>query len=315
MKVAHRLALALVLASGCAHGRDAALARIVAAPYTPQSIGPDTRVMLVAGGDDVANFAEEVVRQRKLWRGAGLSENAIACYWAKPKGRALRRDRRQYRRLAPALAGCGEASPAVVLADLAELAQAAPPWLYLYVSGHGVPSLDEAPGTWTLPPEERAWLRQPALALDGDPALRVQETAALLDARRSGTPDAALLFSPATLRAALARLPDATEKLVVLQGCFSGGFVVGPDAITHAHRVTALTAAAADRPSFGCGSGNRTTFWGGALQHELEHRVRFGDTPPALEWHAVHEDVAKRVTRLERALGQQPSRPQFRRSR
>jgi hypothetical protein len=39
--------------------------------------------------------------------------------------------------------------------------------------------------------------------------------------------------------------------------------------------------------------------------------VHNGDTPERLPWHELHEAVAARVTRLERALGQKPSRPQF----
>ncbi|MBX7081572.1 MAG: C13 family peptidase [Nannocystaceae bacterium] len=306
------LALALVAAAGCGHGARAKAQ--LAAPYHPQQTRGDTRILLVAGGDDVANFAEEVVSQRKLWRGAGVPREAIACYWAKPRGRAWAKDRRQYDKLARALASCGRASPATVLDDLAALAVTPPRLVYLYVTAHGVPALSQASGAWTLPPEERSWLAQPALALDGDPGLRVQDTAALLQARREGRPDAALVLTPATLHAALSRLPEDTRKIVVLQGCFSGGFVEGPHSLVGVPNTTVLTAAAADRPSFGCGSGTRTTFWGGALERVLGDHVGFGTTPAQLPWHAIFEQVERRVTRLERALGQKPSRPQYRSS-
>ncbi|MFO0637342.1 MAG: C13 family peptidase [Nannocystaceae bacterium] len=306
------VALALGGAIGCGHGARAQAQ--LAAPYHPQQTAGDTRILLVAGGDDVANFAEEVVAQRKLWRGAGVPRDAIACYWAKPQGRAWTKDRRQYQRLARALASCGRASPATVLDDLAALAASPPALVYLYVTAHGVPQLSQAAGAWTLPPEERSWLAQPALALDGDPALRVQDTAALLQARRDGRPDASLVLTPATLHQALARLPADTRKIVVLQGCFSGGFVDGPHSLAAVPNTTVLTAAAADRPSFGCGSGTRTTFWGGALERVLGDHVDFGTTPAELPWRTIHEQVARRVTRLERALGQKPSRPQFRTS-
>jgi Peptidase C13 family len=302
------LAIAATLAIGCGHARMPAA---FSAAYAHPSISRATRVMLVAGGDDVANFAAELTAQRKIWRGAGIEADQIACYWSKPSARAFAKDRRQYQRLVVGMQDCGPASPARVLADLAALADDPPPYLYLYVTGHGVPSLGASPTTWVLPPDERALLGTAALALDADPLLRVQHTDALLRAHRAGVPDRELVMTPATLRDALSRLPGSTRKIVVLQGCFSGAFVAGAGTLADLPNTVVLTAAAADRPSFGCGSGTRTTFWGGALGHELRDAVHRGDTPEKLQWHAIHEAVARRVTRLERALGQKPSRPQY----
>ncbi len=300
-----RAALAMVL--GACAGRS----RGLAAPYPEHPLPPSTRVLLVAGGDDVANFAAEVIAQRRMWRAAGLSSDAIACYWAKPQGRAWARDRAQYRRLAPALVECRQASPARLQADLAQLAAQRPAWLYLYVTAHGVPSLASPKSSSHLPPDERALLRSPALALDGATATRVQHVDAILAARRGGAPDDDLVFTPRSLRLALDRLPASSDKIVVLQGCFSGAFLTGDDGLNRLDNTVVLTAAAADRPSFGCGSGTRMTFWGGALMRELRRRVRPGVTPTSLPWQAIHHDVARRVGKLERALGQLPSRPQF----
>ncbi|MBC8068960.1 MAG: hypothetical protein IAG13_11555 [Deltaproteobacteria bacterium] len=299
---------AAAVPSGCGHTKTPAATTV---PYASPTLSRDTRVVLVAGGDDVANFAAEVAAQRQIWRRAGLAPEQIACYWSRPGRRAYARDRRQYRSVLEAMRECGPASPARVLADLASLADDPPPYLYVYITGHGVPRLGAPPSAWVLPPEERALVGSAALALDATPELRVQHLSALLRAHRAGVPDRELVLSPATLREALARLPDSTRKLVVLQGCFSGAFVAGAGTLADLPGATVLTAAAADRPSFGCGSGTRMTFWGGALEHDLRKRVGRGDTPERLPWADVHRVVAERVTRLERALGQRPSRPQF----
>ncbi len=271
-----------------------------------------TRVMLVAGGDDVANFAQEVARQATLWRRAGVAATEIACYWARPTPEALRDDRRQYRRLGDAMASCAEASAARVLADIEASADLAPTYFYLYVSAHGVQNLGGGLQRWSLPPDERAFLAQPALALDADPRVRIGDAAGLLAARASGEPPSdRIALTPTSLAAALARFPASTHKIVVLQGCFSGGFLTGPGRLTAVPNTTVLTAAAADRPSFGCGSGAKETFWGGALRRTLARAAHGGHAPDAVDWHAIHVEVKRRVRALERALGQRPSHPQY----
>jgi hypothetical protein len=246
-----------------------------------------------------------------MWRTAGVAEDEIACYWAQPTARAWRRDRRQYRRLAPALAGCRPATAARVLADIAEIGRSAPPWFYLYVTTHGVQMLASDQSGWYLDADEREFLAQHALSLDADRRLRLQHVGNLLEARRAGVREDAIAMTPKTLRRALESIPTETRKVVVLQGCFSGGFLQGPDSLAAVPDATILTAAAADRPSFGCGSGTRTTYWGGAFGHELRTRVRRGMTPAEVDWREVYDAVSRRVTRLERASGQKPSRPRF----
>jgi hypothetical protein len=306
---ARALVLGLFVASACASAHRRASAS--ASDYADEPLSPRTKVMLVAGGDDVANFAAEVVEQRRMWRAAGLSDDEIACYWAPPTPRAKRRDRRQYKALAAALTDCRPASAARVLADIAEVGGRAPPWFYLYITTHGVQALGTEESGWYLDADEREFLDQHALSLDADPALRLQHVGNILEARRSGVPDDELVMTPAALRRALEWFPEDSEKIVVLQGCFSGGFISDPVALGDLANTTVLTAAASNRPSFGCGSGTRTTFWGGALDRELRKRVHLGVTPPEVDWRAVHDAVSRRVTKLERRLGQRPSRPQF----
>ncbi len=304
------LGACLASTAGCASRR--ASSGWVDAPYPVLEPSSSTRIMLVAGGDDVANFAQEVAHQRQIWRRAGIAAADIACYWAKPTPAGRHADRRQYDALGDEMSRCGEASAAVVLDDIERVASSAPSYFYLYVTAHGVASLGGDARTWVLPAEEQAFLAQPALALDADPAVRVGDTNALLRAyaTRSRRVDR-IALTPASLRTALAAFPPSTHKIVVLQGCFSGGFLRGADALTGLPNTTVLTAAAADRPSFGCGSGTRETFWGAAMGRELGERVHPGVSPDELVWHDVYVEVSRRVRKLERALGQRQSHPQF----
>jgi hypothetical protein len=305
--VALALVLGLLFASGCAHRG----ASPFPAPYVDEPIAPEVKVMLVAGGDDVANFAAEVVEQRRMWKAAGVADEEIACYWAQPTARAWKKDRRQYKSLASAVEGCRPATAERVLADIADVGRRSPEWFYLYVTTHGVQMLAPDAAGWYLDADERLFLEQHALSLDADPKLRLQHVDQILAARREGVTDDGLVMTPATLRRALETFPADAEKIVVLQGCFSGGFIAPHDSLAGLSGTTVLTAASADRPSFGCGSGTRTTFWGGALNKELRKHVRPGVTPPEVDWKAVHESVSRRVTKLERSLGQKPSKPQF----
>lgn len=297
-----------VLAAAC--NRNAAAPGWTEAPY-PTVDATGTRVMLVAGGDDVANFAQEVVDQRRMWRATAVPDDAVSCFWAKPTKRAWAGDRRQYGALAEVVNECAAASPGIVLDAIRAAAASDPEDFYLYITSHGVPSLGGDEHGWVLPPEERAFLDQHALALDATRP-RVGDPAGLLTTwhNEPGKREQ-LVMTPAALRDALLAFAPHTRRVVVLQGCFSGGFLDGPDSLRSVPNTVVLTAASSDRPSFGCGSGTRTTFWGGALSRELDDRLGRRTTPQAIDWFDVHRNVARRVRNLERALGQRPSQPQF----
>lgn len=109
-------------------------------------------------------------------------------------------------------------------------------------------------------------------------------------------------LEPATLRALL----DASgieHRVVVVSACYSGGFL----AALRDPGTLAITAARADRPSFGCGTESELTYFGRAflvdgLNAHLDFRAAF--------------DAARvAVTRRERAEDYPPSWPQMRAGR
>jgi hypothetical protein len=108
--------------------------------------------------------------------------------------------------------------------------------------------------------------------------------------------DAAL--RPNQLAAALAQGCRTAPTVVVVSSCYSGGFVGG--AMARPNRVV-LTAARADRPSFGCAVGRRYSFFDECLLAAL---------PRVSTWRRVFGGAGGCVARMEKRLGERPSEPQ-----
>jgi hypothetical protein len=90
-----------------------------------------------------------------------------------------------------------------------------------------------------------------------------------------------------------------TWKVIVLSACYSGGFI---DALKDEHTIV-MTAAASDRPSFGCADNNTFTYFGEALfNYHFSNGLSFVDG----------FDKAKAlITQWEIEQEQQPSNPQI----
>ncbi len=329
------LGLAALAAIACgpgAGGQTSVPADVFAGrPYAQGPASSSTKVFLVAGGTDVANFAAEVLEQRTLWRRAGLREDEIACYWAKPTERGWADDHAQYQELETALRSCREATPARLAADLRVAAKASPDFVYLYISSHGLPSqlrsLEASKSRATarfvdsLSAAERDVLDPPAIALDAGEGPALGEARGVVRALRAGASPSDVVFTPTTLGPLLQAFPEQTRKVVVLQACFSGGFIdhhiggevaeaVGANVLLSTPGLTVLTATAAERPSFGCGSGEARTYFGGAYNKALE-RALLEHAPESLPWRSIYEDVVFAVEVMESIKGQRASVPGF----
>lgn len=104
-----------------------------------------------------------------------------------------------------------------------------------------------------------------------------------------------------TPKALRALLDDAGigPRIVVVSACYAGGFVPAlraPDTLV-------ITAAAADRPSFGCGSESTITFFGRAWLLDGLNRDR--------DFTAAYRHATRAITARETDLGFTPSRPQI----
>ena len=87
-------------------------------------------------------------------------------------------------------------------------------------------------------------------------------------------------------------------QVVTLSACFSGTFL---EPLAHPNRLV-MTAARADRSSFGCENGRDFTYFGEALKDGL--------TALAPDYVAAFEAARAAVTQREKAEAKDPSHPQ-----
>ncbi|MEE9405251.1 MAG: C13 family peptidase [Algisphaera sp.] len=271
-------------------------------PYTTESFNPHTRVFLFAASADVANFAQETIDQRNTWVARGVAPHQIACYHARPTRKAYLKDAAQYNALRNDLAAFYPATLSTLRRHLNAAAATPPAHVYLYFTGHG-----QRPGSARMSlaqrkhPQTRAlFARIPGLnqhrltnnALDtGTANLRMK-----LHAVSHGTPEHDVFLTPTALHDMLAVFPPSTRKTVVLQGCYTGGF---SPALARVPNLTLLTAAQADRPSFGCAAGNRVTVFGQCFADALAHQP---GRPSNIDWSALHTKLIRTVEARETAM-------------
>ncbi len=103
---------------------------------------------------------------------------------------------------------------------------------------------------------------------------------------------------PEELAQALSRGCAMVPTVVIVSGCYTGGFAAGP--MAEPNRII-LTAARRDRPSFGCQVERTYTVFDQCL---------LGALPQSANWQAVFSRTSRCVSRQEHARGELPSEPQ-----
>jgi hypothetical protein len=135
-----------------------------------------------------------------------------------------------------------------------------------------------------------------------------QEDVLVLYATTHGRPGDGLIYkargaaadaiTPYRLASMLNRL-DVPNRLIILQACYSGQFIPS----LASDRTVVITAAARDRPSFGCTPGNDWTFFGHAFVNQALRKP----APLAQQFREARNLIGK----WERKAGLQPSQPQI----
>jgi hypothetical protein len=106
------------------------------------------------------------------------------------------------------------------------------------------------------------------------------------------------MLQPAALARALVSGCGTVPTVVIVSGCYSGSFTRG---IMAAPNRIVMTAARADRPSFGCAADRTYTVFDACL---------LGALPHAATWRAVFAETKECVEERERELKAEPSHPQ-----
>ncbi len=285
------------------------------------AVSPQTKIFLVAGSLDSANFAQEVIDQIKFWTEQGYSREEIACYYIPPMGEESK-DVEQFSALFSELRDCYFADPRAIFENIRSVAKSNPNEVYVYVSSHGSKPLAEKTFKYKdakvqsrveeiqkLP----TWGTPYTLEVEGHKESDMQFWAysnldkAYVFASTYKDSGETLMFTPAGLRGALGALPELTKKYIVLQGCFTGGFVLPEKTVgvgktlVGLKNIKALTASQHNKTSYGCDEGSHTTYFGEAYMNSLrKHAV--GKKLNEINWDQIYKSTLTEVKEKEIAL-------------
>ncbi len=246
----------------------------------------------------------------------------IGCYYSAPGDHGWASDHAQFARLRPELAECHPADVKTLESHLARAAKAKPDSLYLYFSGHGVAPAavmrqcfsavdgQEAIGTsldWRLRMEKNfASASQYGLITDAERGRSPRAYRSWVERVEGGEDIADTILTPTRFARMLAKFPARTLKVVVLQGCFSGGFLAPwtdgkkeSSLLREVPNAVVLTASSSNRTSFGCDAGSDTTYYGKAFYEVL---LETRGKPAEIDWAGVHARVSEKVRWEERML-------------
>ncbi len=294
----------------------------------------NTEVFLIAGSNDTANFAEEVLAQRRLWIERGIRPAQIACYYAPPFNVVTNPDSAQFAEIEKKISSCYLADYRIIERHLKKVASAkTAPYFYLYFTGHGEPPLKVKREVFpklfgdTIAQERLKNAENFAFWRPEDDVYTLKLNAVqgkgpisdggIFSARGTRVTAHEIGLTPHNLAYLLAQLPKKTQKTLVLQGCFSGGFLspipgLGNRTIGQVvPNLTILTASSDMRASFGCDPGDTMTDYGTIFLQRLRETK---GKPPEIDWQKIAADVISKVRIRERKIGYRQefySEPQF----
>ncbi|HYX32183.1 MAG TPA: thioredoxin domain-containing protein [Oligoflexus sp.] len=258
------------------------------------------KAVLVAGRPGNANFIQELNLVHRLLVERGIKESEIACFSAVPDFVHYHLDKAQFDTLTAFVQTCRPAQREHILATIQASINQNPTDFYLYISSHGAEP---------VPEEEKADSKRtcnsyaPALVLDQS------EYEERCQATQDITPDA--------LAAVMMSAPG-TNKHLILQGCYTGGFISStddatrnPSALALLPKMMIMTASKADRTSFGCNPGAAMTVFGYAVISSVAgHKMPMSDLP----WPEIARKAEQIVVEEEKKFripDEKTSHPQF----
>jgi thiol-disulfide isomerase/thioredoxin len=253
------------------------------------------RAILIAGSAENANFAQEVTWMMELVQYCGVKADEIECFYARPDPFQYFEDKAQFDKIAPLLKSCRASDRGEILRAVQRSFIANPRNVFLYATSHGAPPSQDRPAK----DEKDCFVRAPSLIVDnGDNEC-----------------ESANHLTPESIASVIPLEADA-QKTFVFQACYSGGFISDDNDInksqsglTKLQHVNILTAARADRPSFGCGSGDVATYFGLAFTSALIDDKR---DLAEIDWAEIYRNTKVKTEEMEKKLRvPQSSEPQY----
>jgi hypothetical protein len=268
--------------------------------YRGQTLtSPKAKIFLVAGGADSANFAQEVLDQRKYWLSKGFKPEEISCYYVAPSPKGLESDSQQFAQLKSELSICFHADMKNIRSHLNIASLQKLPFIYLYFSAHGSkPSVLPRGQYFVRYPEATDTIDRTTLdetlndyqiTIDGSP-----NHPASLGKREGFSGEPRDYFLTPSFLAEILETFGRIPKIVVIQACHSGGFV--SPAMKEIRNLTLMTAARSDRESFGCDPGDSVTHFGRVFEKLLD---KYGKRPDRTDWHVIYRNLSKEIAEIE----------------
>ena len=273
--------------------------------FNRKPISYKSKIFLIAAGNDSANFLQEIVDQKKIWLDKGYTEDEIQCYYSYPTTSAYHSDAVQFDNLASDLIQFRSADIPNLGADIRKALSNKVDYLYLYISSHGLKpkfkSNSKINSLGNYFKDEFPYFGQHLIFFGQDPN-GSSNTKMKLHAIKEGK-DPNYLFLNSNYLASLFKSNPEVPKFIVIQGCYSGGFIdfkgIYSD-LSKLPNTKILTASNSERPSFGCESGQETTFYGSAFNTNLQRSK--AKRIPLTNWRDLHEKTIDTVHRLEDQL-------------
>ena len=224
---------------------------------------------IIGGATDITTFGNEVLYHKKLLEISKAKISDVACYFNQPEFSQKYLDEKDYNFLKKYSKNCFAAEKKQFLSDITQSLANGQDYIYLYFSSHGNRALKDS--KCSLHSKFR-------LSLAGQ----------IEDCQESN-----YLF-PDELYQVLKSKPKSTKVFLVLQGCYSGGFLT--DQMKSLPNTTIITASRADRTSFGCSSSNKYTYFGSSYLKEVKKQK---DSLSNWDWKELFERVSKAVEQKE----------------
>jgi len=256
------------------------------------------KAIIVAGSSDNANFLQEIYWNYSWLLQKGYKTSEIGCFYAKPDLLQYAEDSEQFDEMKSLAAACHPIKRQQLLDSIRLSLRDQPENFYIYITSHGAAPVK---GKQVELFKKNCLAQAPALVIDQNPpdcesnqGLTVQD---LADAMKHAA---------------------NTKKYLVLQGCYTGGFIsaeddpkAAPSPLAALPNIRILTASSAKQASFGCHPGAKATLFGSAYGLNVIEDERSLD---AMNWQDVYSNVKKDVSKLEKQLQlsrSDSSEPQF----
>lgn len=285
--------------------------------YNTGNVSEDAKIFLVAASSNSANFLQEIVEQKRMLISLGYQQEEIVCYYVIPTELEYKRDQDQFESLIGEVDSFYLASPRNLFEHLKIARNSDIDFLYLYVTSHGskpqgdsmrhyfsaryINSREANKQIDFLAEQFPEYFNQYYIRFDAISTGRANQVMRL-HALKDKQPPEDIMFTPRYLKDILAGIRDEIKKYVVLQGCYTGGFLSTNDSILERDtlksipNICLMTASNNDRPSFGCSPGPDRTYFGGAFNDLLKaQNTRLEE----IAWHSFYMKMKEEVELME----------------